>query len=803
MPNGLNLTRAPNATSWDNKIVLVEILAANKSDIIPWLRQTSSSTQHENDLENALATPARYARVVVDQGATEPAGLYEYIVGPLPSPSASSNNLKTDSKFSHTSLLPLTFPYTSSRNYIHNPLPDYESVQAWFATVGASLFDILSDILNDTLNIPSNPNYNPNAPPAMGVSRPTAFLNGTVSSWASFHSSGIRYDAWSLLPQGLYCRFDISGRDSEKWSINEWYYNGILYESTDAFRKAWESGTIVKSPPNLDGQWAAAEPESSTTGNTEQQREKEAPIMIQPFENRYDIDEEENHVSWMGFTFYFGTKQATGVGLWDIRFKGESVMYELGLQEAMAHYAGNDPMQIAMVWLDTLYGMGYNMYSLVPGYDCPSYATYLHTSFYRGDKKITRNNTICVFEYTADHALQRHSTPFQVSVSRNTYLVVRSVSTVGNYDYTIDYTFYLDGTIEVKVRASGYIFGAYHLLEQARHDLKNDKRAQEHYEYGYRVRETLTTSMHDHVINFKADLDIVGESNTMYRVSIEPYQHQYEWEDTPRHSMRLTHTALETETGLDWPPNAGAMYIVFAEEKNIWGERRGYRIAPGTGMGTPPHLTVVDSEALVNSASWAYRDLWLLKQHDHERKSASEYNGMEPQDPIIDFSKMVDAEKVMQDDLVIYFNLGSHHVPHSGDIPNTLMHTSSSSVMFIPHNFHDRDPSRLSAQGVRLDMRGPGKGSNVTHYGAQYKEKVKVAAVRFYPFDGRGVVYANTPDAQEELEPDLHGYNAPDNAFLDNPSTGNIVQKFAMNATEEQQKAADDVEVDIELELER
>ena len=71
---------------------------------------------------------------------------------------------------------------------------------------------------------------------------------------------------------------------------------------------------------------------------------------------------------------------------------------------------------------------------------------------------------------------------------------------------------------------------------------------------------------------------------------------------------------------------------------------------------------------------------------------------------------------------VIYFNLGSHHIPHSGDIPNTLMHTSGSSVMFTPHNFHDSDPSRKSVQGVRLDL-APG-GPRVRYFGGRYKQGV-------------------------------------------------------------------------------
>jgi primary-amine oxidase len=182
--------------------------------------------------------------------------------------------------------------------------------------------------------------------------------------------------------------------------------------------------------------------------------------------------------------------------------------------------------------------------------------------------------------------------------------VVRSVSTVGNYDYTIDYTFYLDGTIEVKVRASGYIFGAYHQLEVLRKDFQG-KRDVPSYDYGYQVHDVVATSMHDHGLNFKADLDIAGTANTLYRVDIAPYHHEYPWESAQRSTMRLLHSPVEKEIGLDWPYNSGALYVVLNNDStNAWGEKRGtklfscyhlqsklisnsgYRITPGTGMGS-------------------------------------------------------------------------------------------------------------------------------------------------------------------------------------------------------------------------
>ena len=79
------------------------------------------------------------------------------------------------------------------------------------------------------------------------------------------------------------------------------------------------------------------------------------------------------------------------------------------------------------------------------------------------------------------------------------------------------------------------------------------------------------------------------------------------------------------------------------------------------------------------------------------------------------------------------------------------MHTSASSVMLIPHNFLDRDPSRESVQGVRLNLKGhkdsggfrgtalsdepgdlrsrsDGKGERheAKYFGARYEKGVKV-----------------------------------------------------------------------------
>lgn len=170
------------------------------------------------------------------------------------------------------------------------------------------------------------------------------------------------------------------------------------------------------------------------------------------------------------------------------------------------------------------------------------------------------------------------------------------------------------------------------------------------------------------------------------------------------------------------------MYIAVNEAAtNVWGEKRGYRIAAGTGMGNPSHLTILNSTTLGVSGEWANRDLWVVRQKDTEPRSSTALNYLEPRDPLVDFSRFVDGESVKNEDLVIYFNLGSHHIPHSGDIPNTLMHTSASSVMFTPFNFNERDPSRRSAQGVRLEKTA--KGAAAKYFGGKNEKGANIALV--------------------------------------------------------------------------
>ena len=184
---------------------------------------------------------------------------------------------------------------------------------------------------------------------------------------------------------------------------------------------------------------------------------------------------------------------------------------------------------------------------------------------------------------------------------------------MGNYDYNFDYTFYLDGSIETTVRASGYIQSAYYANNT---------------EYGYQIQQALSGSMHDHVLNFKADFDILGTKNTMVKHTVVQSTEQYPWSPNPVNTMKLAKEDVEVEQGMvsrpskrskrsvdptffysgrgnadnqRWSANAQEMVlIVNKDETNEWGEERGYRLMPSKGAGM--YLTIQNSSVLLDSA---------------------------------------------------------------------------------------------------------------------------------------------------------------------------------------------------------
>jgi primary-amine oxidase len=99
----------------------------------------------------------------------------------------------------------------------------------------------------------------------------------------------------------------------------------------------------------------------------------------------------------------------------------------------------------------------------------------------------------------------------------------------------IDFIFYLDGTIEIKYRASGYIMAAFYPPFSSPLTSPNRSSLTMPNEYGYHIHDSVSSSVHTHVLNFRADLDIAGHLNTLSHISVSSQTASYPWinQNTP------------------------------------------------------------------------------------------------------------------------------------------------------------------------------------------------------------------------------------------------------------------------------
>src|ERR1700722_6096288 len=88
--------------------------------------------------------------------------------------------------------------------------------------------------------------------------------------------------------------------------------------------------------------------------------------------------------------------------------------------------------------------------------------------------------------------------------------------------------------------------------------------------------------------------------------------------------------------------------------------------------------TVVGSKRLLNNANWARYNLAVSVRKDSEPASSSMWNANLPGTPPVEFHKFFDGENITQEDLVVWVNVGTHHLPSAEDSPNTRTNTATS-----------------------------------------------------------------------------------------------------------------------------
>ncbi|XP_030364263.1 membrane primary amine oxidase-like isoform X1 [Strigops habroptila] len=641
---GLRLVDAARANPSDNCIASVELQVPAKAEALRFL-------------DGAGARPPREALAVLYFGDQPDPNVTEYVVGPLPTP------------VYHRDVT--VRRYGGKVPYHRRPMlgSEYGQVGAFLETVAfAAAPTFLKEVLEyDSTNV------------VFQSSAPHGFQSGDRKSWFIVLQN---VSGFFVHPVGLEVLVDHSSLDTSSWAVSRVFYNGQYYRDMVQLESAYVQGRIsvekVRRAPR-DGDFSSMKPRAPSAALF--------PLQYEPQGPRYSV--RNNHVLYQAWSFAFGMSVSTGLRLFDIRHKGERVAYEISVQEALSVYGSNCPGGMSTRYMDGSFGIGHYTSSLVRGVDCPYLATYVDVHFL-AHSQVPRvsKSALCIFEQNLGSPLRRHYSNLQSLYYGglvNSALVIRSITTVGNYDYVWDFIFYQNGAIEGKVQTTGYTSSSFLHGDGLR--------------YGNRVWEHTLGTIHTHFINYKVDLDVGGVKNSLVAHDMAFEMARAPW--SPEQQIerpRLTKKVLDTEDQAAFRLQAKMpRYIYFAaNSKNKWGHQRGYRIQVISSAGDH----VPEASSMERAISWARYQLAVTRRKEEEPTSTSIYNQNDPWTPTIAFADFINNETITNEDLVAWITAGFLHIPHSEDIPNTATVGNSVGFLLRPYNYYDLDPSIYSHDGV-------------------------------------------------------------------------------------------------------
>ncbi|XP_043910610.1 membrane primary amine oxidase-like [Protopterus annectens] len=458
---GMNLVNVFFANPSDNYIYLIELELPKKREALEYL-----------DMEGPK--PVREARAVVVFGAVHPPNVTEYVVGPLPNPAYHMD--VTRNKYN-----PIHF---NARPVLVN---EYQQI----ASTINDEFAKAPRTMNDTFGA----DWRKLARMTAG---PRGFRSGDRISWFVIFQN---VSGFFLHPVGLEVLVDHSSLNLSEWSVKKVFYCGQYFNGMREVEAHHINGTL---PLNKFKQ-VHFEYENYASLKPKKKHTSLAPVQFPLHGLRYSV--QDNHVMYYRWSFSFGVSLVSGMRLFDIRYDWVRIAYELSVQEAIAVYGSNTPASTMNRYIDGSHGLGRFAHQLVRGVDCPYLATYVDTEACIDPFSFQKTrDSICIFEYNAEIPLRRHFSDlnyFNYGGLTNSVLVIRTTSTVANYDYIWDVIFYQNGAIKFQAHPTGYISTAYFYGDNAK--------------YGHRVGETSLGVIHTHSMHFKADLDIAGRPvNTAY-----------------------------------------------------------------------------------------------------------------------------------------------------------------------------------------------------------------------------------------------------------------------------------------------
>lgn len=409
-------------------------------------------------------------------------------------------------------------------------------------------------------------------------------------------------------------------------------------------------------------------------------------LILQPKGPTFKVD--GHLVSWQNWQFHFKIDPRVGPIISTVTYnwdgKPRSVLYEGFLGEIFVPYGDPSPEWYNRTFMDVgEFNLGKLAVPLQSNLDCPMNAVYFDAVFADGQGQPYKQPKVaCLFEQRGDGGVEwRHYESFNESNESRSRreLVLRFISTIGNYDYIFDWVFLQNGAIQVRVGASG--------IEEVKavnsSTVEFDRNGRDTL-HGSLVDEYIVAPIHQHIYNFRLDLDVDGIQNSFMEVVPKAIA----VENNLRTSAMVLetksfHTELEARRSYDL---MSMWHVVNPNVKNANGDNVSYMLHKGGN--TYPLLSPNDWPR--KRAGFIDYSVWVTPYNPQERYPVGDYpTQSKGGDGLPSWTQT--NRSIENTDIVLWYTMGNTHIVRPEDWP--VLTTEWVSFELSPFNFFNRTPS--------------------------------------------------------------------------------------------------------------
>ncbi|MDQ6600602.1 copper amine oxidase [Bacillus salipaludis] len=424
-------------------------------------------------------------------------------------------------------------------------------------------------------------------------------------------------------------------------------------------------------------------------------REPAKPLnIVQPKGTSFHVN--GNEVKWQNFTFHFRLDPRVGPVINTVTYndhgKIRKIMYEGSLGGMTVPYGDPDVGWYFKSYMDSgEYGVGNLGRPLVKGSDVPANAKLFDATLvdYQG-KPYVSHNVMGIFEREGGPEWTHNDFVTGTSESRDRReLVLRFITTVGNYDYIFDWVFQQNGNIEIDSGASGI-----EAVKAVKSKTMHDSTAKQDTRNGTLLDQNLVGVYHQHIFNFRLDMDVDGEKNSVEKIT--PKAQSVTDKSYPYRNSEMvvgkTIYKKELDAAQKWTDPSKLILVTNSEKENKQGYPTGYQIIPYAG-GTQPfaeNLLFTSDSYLAKRVGYAGKHVWVTPYNENELYPEGKYINQSTKE--IGLGLWTQQNRPIENtDDVVWVTTGITHIPRAEEWP--IMPTEWVSLLLKPYNFFDQTPT--------------------------------------------------------------------------------------------------------------